>query len=548
MIVRLPSRTALAVIVAAATLAGMAPAVSAADDVTPPVGSLTIGNGSGWSNSRTVTVKVPATDDVAVTSMRLSWGDTVQDLPYAPTATFTVPTDESWGVSITWFDAAGNSSSAGGNVIVDTVAPTLHTFGSVDDPDPNDELFPFKVWADDQWGQPTHVRLRTAGNPTWSPAIVLPDGGSYPHHIEWAAMDPAKGGSTTLGNRTVYVSFRDRAGNWSQQTRPTGTSYMDAPLLVSGDQRTGHQVTFTPDIPAGAVYPADTFCRWTLFWGNDRSLYLGERDDTFGGIEIAGPVSKGYCKPWKVSVPWVPYRQFLVRFYAEAGNENQLVDASLGGAPDEPAFEPGVDSTSRHITSSSLPLVYVLPEDYNLIVGVPATYRAYPVAGATIKSTDMWSANYIDHPERKYGGSSFTFTPKEPGHITVCWYSKVTFPRMMNACYDPPARYRDRTAPNTTTPVVRLARTAVASGHGVQISWSGTDKGWGIGSYRLERSVNGGAWARVSVSSPTARSVVQSLAVARTYRYRVRATDKAGNVGAWDYSAVYDLRRTEISR
>jgi len=96
--------------------------------------------------------------------------------------------------------------------------------------------------------------------------------------------------------------------------------------------------------------------------------------------------------------------------------------------------------------------------------------------------------------------------------------------------------------------VVTIARSAVSSGHGVRVTWSGSDKGWGIGSYRLERSVNGGAWSRVTLSTPTAKSVVQSLAVGRTYRYRVRATDKAGNVSAWDYSAVYDLRRIEISR
>jgi hypothetical protein len=63
----------------------------------------------------------------------------------------------------------------------------------------------------------------------------------------------------------------------------------------------------------------------------------------------------------------------------------------------------------------------------------------------------------------------------------------------------------------------------------VRISWSAADPGSGVATTRLERSLNGGAFAAVSLASATARSVIQSLAYGARYRYRVTATDNAGN-------------------
>jgi hypothetical protein len=53
-----------------------------------------------------------------------------------------------------------------------------------------------------------------------------------------------------------------------------------------------------------------------------------------------------------------------------------------------------------------------------------------------------------------------------------------------------------------------------------------------VASYHVERQANGGSWSTVYWST-TATSVNQALGVTATYRYRVRATDKAGNVGGW---------------
>ncbi len=63
------------------------------------------------------------------------------------------------------------------------------------------------------------------------------------------------------------------------------------------------------------------------------------------------------------------------------------------------------------------------------------------------------------------------------------------------------------------------------------ITWDGSDRGWGIAAYRLERSVDGGAWQRIL--NRKTKHLDVALATGHTYRYRVRAVDKAGHRSAW---------------
>jgi hypothetical protein len=520
-------------------LAATAPIAMAAD-VTPPTGTLTIGTGSGYASSLTLTLHVPATDDVGVTTLMIFLnGELVSTRPYAPTVTLAVPQPSEWHVGVHWRDAAGNGFSADAYVQVDPTPPNVGELYFFEDPDPTDLLIPASIQNTREDGSPiSAVRFRT-GAGAWGAAYPAPAGN--PMVIDWAAFDPAFGGSPLIGSRTVSAQVQNAAGLWSASTSRT----MDASpgaltIAVSGDVRTGHPITLTPTVPAGLVYPAGTVCWWELYWGDDASLYYGNRNETFGGITISGPVSGGYCNPWTVTIPWVPQRQFLVSFRADTGAQAGL-GAMIGGFPGDPTtLRPGVDSTSRSITYSSLPMVYVLPDVYQLVVGVPATYRAFALAGAKILSTDQWSVEYIDHPEFKLGGSVFTFTPKIPGHITVCWNGRPPRLHTIAACYDPPARYPDTTKPVTTAPVQQLGTTSVTStGVRLALNWSGSDRGWGIKSYVLQRSTNGGAWTSVSLASATATSVGYTATPGSTLRFRVRAADKAGNVGAWAYGPTF---------
>jgi hypothetical protein len=97
----------------------------------------------------------------------------------------------------------------------------------------------------------------------------------------------------------------------------------------------------------------------------------------------------------------------------------------------------------------------------------------------------------------------------------------------------------DRTAPTTSTPLVGL-RTDVTYGGtaAARLTWSGSDAGGaGIASYDVRRSVDGGSFSSLAtgLASP---ALNVSLAGGHSYRYEVRARDRAGNVGPWRASAT----------
>jgi hypothetical protein len=67
----------------------------------------------------------------------------------------------------------------------------------------------------------------------------------------------------------------------------------------------------------------------------------------------------------------------------------------------------------------------------------------------------------------------------------------------------------------------------------VNISWSATGGTGVVARYELQRSADGGAYQDVALSTPTTTAQNVQLAPGSEYRFRVRATDDAGNTGAW---------------
>jgi hypothetical protein len=96
-------------------------------------------------------------------------------------------------------------------------------------------------------------------------------------------------------------------------------------------------------------------------------------------------------------------------------------------------------------------------------------------------------------------------------------------------------------APDTIAPVAfkprvapRVSGTVATTSQPVVVSWpAALETGSGLSRYQLQRSVNGRAWTSVSLSRPAATSVKQKLATGNSYRYRVRAIDRAGNASGW---------------
>jgi len=97
----------------------------------------------------------------------------------------------------------------------------------------------------------------------------------------------------------------------------------------------------------------------------------------------------------------------------------------------------------------------------------------------------------------------------------------------------------DGIAPAVTAPTSRMFSIAVLSG-GVpgKTGWSATDAS-GIATYDVHRQVNAGTWS--SVSSSSATSAVTTWTFNDTYRFRMKATDAAGNTSAWTYGPTFKV-------
>jgi len=73
------------------------------------------------------------------------------------------------------------------------------------------------------------------------------------------------------------------------------------------------------------------------------------------------------------------------------------------------------------------------------------------------------------------------------------------------------------------------------------VTWpAATDQGRGVKGYELQRSV-GSSWVKVPLAKPTDTSVTVTLAPGLVHRLRVRAIDRAGNVGAWATAGAFRL-------
>jgi hypothetical protein len=102
----------------------------------------------------------------------------------------------------------------------------------------------------------------------------------------------------------------------------------------------------------------------------------------------------------------------------------------------------------------------------------------------------------------------------------------------------------DRSVPTATAPKPSLRTSLALEGSStsqrllVRLTWSGSDVGSGIASYDVARSYDGGAYATIA-SATTATSLNTTMTPGHTYRFRVMARDRAGNVSAWAYASTW---------
>lgn len=109
-------------------------------------------------------------------------------------------------------------------------------------------------------------------------------------------------------------------------------------------------------------------------------------------------------------------------------------------------------------------------------------------------------------------------------------------------------------ATDSTAPTAGFALTLIRTGVGVPISgdipillrWSASDSGGaGIDHFDLQRSLNGGAFASIATLPSSVGSYSATVSPSGTVRYRLRAVDRALNVGSWVATPVLNPRLTQ---
>jgi Big-like domain-containing protein len=155
-------------------------------------------------------------------------------------------------------------------------------------------------------------------------------------------------------------------------------------------------------------------------------------------------------------------------------------------------------------------------------------------AHGTVSITGGGTGLTYDPAQLYYGTDTFTYTVTD-GHTSDTATVLLTV-------------VKDSTAPTVSAPGAAFyAQTVASSTTRVRISWSGSDgaTGTGITRYELQASVSGGAYANVTLAHPTDRSINRTQTDEKSYRYRVRARDAQGNVGAWVYGPTFKPGRLQ---
>ena len=98
---------------------------------------------------------------------------------------------------------------------------------------------------------------------------------------------------------------------------------------------------------------------------------------------------------------------------------------------------------------------------------------------------------------------------------------------------------------DTFGPVATAAIPNIAPGYAltssmtIQLTWSGSDQGYGVKYYQVMESRNGAPFVWLPALPLGARSVYRGILVGSSYTYRTRGVDLVGNVGAWAYTPAF---------
>jgi GH25 family lysozyme M1 (1,4-beta-N-acetylmuramidase) len=183
----------------------------------------------------------------------------------------------------------------------------------------------------------------------------------------------------------------------------------------------------------------------------------------------------------------------------------------------------------------------------SIAVVVNRTWFTLPVALAVSGAPPGTTAT-LDTTTTSGNAATISFTTSSTGSVTPVGSYTLTVTGTSNGLTrtaTATVNVTDGIAPTVTAPSSKLfAPSALVAGMPGRTVWSGTDAS-GISGFSLQQQRNGGAWTTVSLSPSTATSIGQQWTFNDTLRYRMRATDRAGNTTAWTYGASFKVSMSQ---
>ena len=358
--------------------------------------------------------------------------------------------------------------------------------------------------------------------------------GDLPWSLEYSAPD---------GTRTVYARWKDVQGNWSNVvSSEIGLDRVD-PVITAMSINSGSAVsvsqTLTIDIAASdelsGLAMLDLYC-------SPSGGHTPTSSSSYHGPFV--PSVTVSVDPY--SGPMTCWANVKDKAQNESAGTNRSILVDPSYVPPTPTItRPTATVTSPATPSSEQAVTYTVKFD-QYVSGLDAT--DFSVTGTAVGCA-------VGAPS----GSGSTYTVA----VTGCSDGIVSLALGAGSVTDmagntgPASAVSgtpvviDRAAPSTSSISATLRTGATLSGSAIPISlaWQASTDAGGVGlttsPYQIERSINGGTWTSVGTYAGTGTSV--TAATSGNVRYRVRATDRVGNVAPWAYTATLTPRLTQQS-
>lgn len=362
-------------------------------------------------------------------------------------------------------------------------------------------------------------------------------------------VNPESGASTSLPNIAGHrnVNATDCPGDDFYSTFSTLRQQVATEIAA----HTGPAVDSTP--PKASLAPL-------LSPTGESTMSFGLAfDEPVTGLTTGDLAVSGSSAGWAVTGLSGVGASYTVTVHSGAPTDGTVALTLAAGSVADLAGNAGpvapVDATGTFATDTTAPteVIYLTPHrtaisadtiDGTITFSEPVLGLALDkvqVSGTSDAATP-WTIDRIVGPLSTYGGGgaaySFTLTSTNPANGTLV----VTIPD--GATTDPAGNPStgtsisvviDRTAPTTSTPLAGLRTALTYNGSPLAgvVTWTGADTGGaGVASYDVARSIDGGSFSVVATGL-TSPALNVALASGHTYRFEVRARDKASNVGGW---------------